>query len=266
MSLLPSATETVCAVGAEGLLVGRSHQCDFSESVRALPSVTVSSATGALTIDLDLLSSLQPDLILAPDPCDVRLGSSRILRLNPVSIWEVFDDMLRVGEAIGRSREAECAMVALRERWWSAVDFVNPYTTGEELVVLEGLEPPIVAGNWVPALVTAAGARHSLNAAGVPSRRVRPEEIIEAAPTRVVIAPCGLGLCESRQRLDELTRQSWWPLVPAVLDGPGRVALVDGRRSFNRPGPRLVDSFEWLVGWLNDRRELAPPGFAVEIY
>jgi ABC-type Fe3+-hydroxamate transport system substrate-binding protein len=93
---------------------------------------------------------------------------------------------------------------------------------------------------------------------------VKPEEILEAAPTRVVVAPCGYSISETRRLLDEVTRQSWWPLLPAVVEGPGRVALVDGSQMFNRPGPRLVDALEWLVGWLNDRPQLIPEGFPVE--
>jgi ABC-type Fe3+-hydroxamate transport system substrate-binding protein len=299
VSLLPSATELLCQIGGSDLLVGRSHECDWPARVRELPSLTAqrtpthaessqlidsfvrtSLATGEslYTVDGDLLRSLEPDLIVTQDLCEVcsidlasvrEIASRmkvppRIVSLNPRSWWDVLDDCLRLGDAIGRPRAAEEAMVALRERWWTAVDFVNPYSGGEEVLFLEWMDPPFVGGHWTPQLISTAGGRHSLNEAGNASRVVKPEEILEAAPTRVVVAPCGYSISETRRLLDEVTRQSWWPLLPAVVEGPGRVALVDGSHMFNRPGPRLVDALEWLVGWLNDRPQLIPEGFPVE--
>ena len=91
------------------------------------------------------------------------------------------------------------------------------------------------------------------------SIRVTPEAIAKARPERVIVCPCGVALKDIDRHLAPLVQQSWWRELPAVRDQ--RVALVDGSQMFNRPGPRLVDAYEWLVGWLNDRPELIPVDF-----
>jgi ABC-type Fe3+-hydroxamate transport system substrate-binding protein len=298
VSLLPSATELLCAAGGGALLVGRSHECDFPADLGHVPvltrarthagssaaidaEVSASLAGGAGLYELDerQLAELAPDVILTQSLCDVcsidlrtvervAAGLPRrplIVNLDPKSVFDVFDDLLRVGEAAGCGEAAERAMVALRARYWSAVDFVNPYVPGPEVLFLEWADPPFCGGHWTPALIEAAGARHALNAAGAKSRRITPEEILESAAERVVVCPCGFDLARTRFEHGLLTRTRWWPLLPAVLEAkPGAIALVDGNQMFNRPGPRLVDAFEWLVGWINGREELVPEGFPVE--
>lgn len=299
VSLLPSATELLCAAGGGNLLVGRSHECDFPPELRAVPVLTgarthggssaeidaevrASLADGAslYTLDERMLAELAPDVILTQSLCDVcsidlrtveRVAASLpnkpvVVNLDPKSVFDVFDDLLRVGQAVGRADDAERAMVALRARYWSAVDFVNPYVPGPEVLFLEWADPPFSGGHWTPALIEAAGARHSLNPAGAKSRRLTPEEILESAPERVVICPCGFDLARTRAEYELLRQTRWWPLLPAVMEAePGAVALVDGNQMFNRPGPRLVDAFEWLVGWINGRPELVPDRFPVTL-
>jgi ABC-type Fe3+-hydroxamate transport system substrate-binding protein len=111
-------------------------------------------------------------------------------------------------------------------------------------------------------LINAAGGRHPLNEPGEKSRRVGPEELVEAAPDRLIICPCGYDINAIRRELPAMMEQRWWRTLPAVMNG--EVMLVDGSAMFNRPGPRLVDAFRWLVGWINDRPELIPDGFPVE--
>ena len=302
VSLLPSATEILCAVGGRDLLVGRSHECDFPADLSGIPvltgartashlaggassaidaevSASLASGESLYTLDEKLLAELAPDVILTQNLCEVcsidlrsveRVAATLpkkpvVVSLDPKSVFDVFDDLLRVGEAVGRAAEAERAMVELRARYWMAIDYVNPYVPGPEVLFLEWADPPFVGGHWTPALIEAAGARHSLNAAGAKSRRVSPEEILESAPERIIVCPCGFDLARTRADLALLEKSRWWPLLPAVLDGkPRTIAIVDGNQMFNRPGPRLVDAFEWLVGWLNDREHLIPQGFPVE--
>lgn len=302
VSLLPSATEILHFIGAGELLVGRSHECDWPPQVAEVPCVSrertarptgadasvridqavrdaLSGGNSLYSIDEQLLAQLRPDLILTQDLCTVcsidlasveRIARSlptppRILSLNPRNFWDVLDDLLRVGDAVGRPLDAQRAMVALRERWWSVVDQVNPFLDGPEVLFLEWMDPPFVAGHWTPQLIETAGGRHSLNKTGANSRVAMPEEIVECAPQRIVVAPCGYSLAQVRAELDHLRGQRWWGVLPATIAGSGRVALVDGNQAFNRPGPRLVDSLEWLAGWLNDRPELIPAGFPAEL-
>ena len=298
VSLLPSATELLVAVGGEHLLVGRSHECDFPASLAHLPVLTKARTHGGSSAEIDaevsaslssgqslyelderLLAELAPDVILTQNLCEVcsidlrtveRVAASLprqpvVVSLDPKTVFDVFDDLLKVGAAVGRPDAAERSMVELRARYWSAVDFVNPYVPGPEVLFLEWCDPPFVGGHWTPGLIEGAGARHSLNRLGAKSRRVSPEEILEAAPERIIVCPCGFDLARTRIDFEALEKTKWWPLLPAALDSPRRsIALVDGNQMFNRPGPRLVDAFEWLVGWLNLRDELIPPGFPVE--
>ena len=326
-SLLPSATELLGAIdpllATDGLLVGRSHECDFPPSVAALPTLTAprirphlapdrpidaSSDPGAIdaavkqslrageslyTVDEALLASLRPDLILTQDLCNVcsidlpaveRLartlpGPPRVVSLNPSTIEDVLDDLLRVGEALGPewAARAERAMVDLRERLFRAEEYVNPYLDGPAVALLEWTDPLFCAGHWSAQLIERAGARHPWNPTvakpdsgaalgpqrgsriAPPSRAITPTELLAHQPEFLIIAPCGFSLAQSRACAEHLSREPWWPDLPAVR--AGRVAIVDGNQMFNRPGPRLIDCFEFLVGLINDRPGLIPADF-----
>lgn len=241
VSLLPSATDLLYAIGAGDLLVGQSAFCEATD----VPVVA----------DEASLNQLNPDVVLAGSDCSLAptATNATILRFNPTSIFDVFDDCLRLGEAVARETAAERAMVGLRSRYWSAVDYVNPYVTGPRILVLEWLEPLRVAGLWTPLLIEAAGGTPLLNEPGAASVEVTNEEIVAAAPDRVIVSPCGCALDSIQTLAGNVPAQPWWNTVD----------LVDGRTTFSRPGPRLVDVFEWLVGTINDRPSLIPDGFPV---
>ena len=247
-----------------------------------------------------LLARLRPDVILiqglcpvcAIDPASVRAAAAslpnrpEVLTLSPAGLEDVLDDILRVAGAIDAEAEGERAVHALRERLFRAEEFVTPYVTGPVVAFLEWTDPPFVAGHWTVQMIERAGGLHPWNptqprplagsAAGPQqaerlagkSVRVEPALIAALNPDRVILAPCGMPLARVRAEAELLLRQDWFrglPAVHAMLTGePDRVALVDGHQMFNRPGPRLVDAFEWLVGWLNDRPELTPDGFPWE--
>jgi ABC-type Fe3+-hydroxamate transport system substrate-binding protein len=314
VSLLPSATEILCRIGGADLLVGRSHECDFPTEVADRPVLTSQKTHAATSAEIDRqvrealqdgsggaglyrldearLRDLRPDVILTQDLCDVcsidlrtvqRVAADmpskpQIVNLNPSTIMQVLDDVLRVGDAVGRVAQAQQAMVELRDGYWSAIDFVNPYVPGPEVLFLEWCDPPFGGGHWTPELITLAGGRHPLNAAGSKSHVASAEEIVASAPERVVVAPCGLPLAAVRAAMPALERCAWWNELPAVRAARAMrggaagsvpaiaspVMLVDGNQMFNRPGPRLVDAVEWLAAWLQERPELLPPGFPAE--
>ncbi|MHC5027063.1 MAG: ABC transporter substrate-binding protein [Planctomycetota bacterium] len=299
VSLLPSATELLDFVGGSEFLVGRSHECDFPARVADRPVLTgqrtraTTSAdidrqvraslasdeggSGLYTLDVEALVALQPDVILTQDLCDVcsidlqavRGAAARIqptpeiVSLDPTTIEDVFDDVLAVGRAVGRAEAAQRAIVRLRADYWTAVDNTTPYTDGPCVAFLEWMDPLFVGGHWTPQLIVAAGGRHPLNAAGARSRQATPEELVDSSPDRLIVCPCGYDLAAIERELPALQAQPWWESLPAVRDG--HVALVDGSQMFNRPGPRLVEAFRWLVAWLNDRPEVAPAGFPARL-
>lgn len=307
VSLLPSATEILCAIGGGSMLVGRSHECDFPQgigSVESLTSAATESPASAGEIHAQVsnllsaeqplyllnearLVSLCPDLILTQNLCRVcsvdlpaieavaaRMSPSpRVLSLDPHTVEGVFDSMLAVGEGVHLQEEALAAVAQLRERMYTLSDYVNPFGDGPTVAFLEWTDPLFVAGHWTPQLIERAGGRHLLNPTvaidgsgaavgpiGMTERvagksvRVPPEVLVASGPEVLVVCPCGLSLEQTRREVDRLRGMPWWRELPAVRNG--RVALVDGNHMFNRPGPRLVEAFAWLVGYLNDRPEL----------
>lgn len=326
VSLLPSATESVVALGLQSRLVGCSHECrGISTDTDQLPILTGSrtrydaqTATASsdidhavrtaldageslYTLDAEALERLEPDVILTQDLCDVcsidleRVRSvaaslpnpPRIVALNPTTFEAVLDDLMTIADALGEPDRATQTLAVLRERMWRAQEHVNPYASDAGIVgFMEWTDPIYVAGHWNVQLIERAGGRHPWNetiakpdagAAAGPQQgeriagksiAVKNEVFAALDPDRIIIAPCGLTLDDARTEAHNLLSQGWFADMRAVQGGSGgragRVAIVDGNRMFNRPGPSLVDAFEFLVGFLNDRPELIPPGFPWE--
>ncbi|MBX3379598.1 MAG: ABC transporter substrate-binding protein [Phycisphaeraceae bacterium] len=316
ISLLPSATESLCAIGGGSLLVGRSHECDYPPEIARLPVLTsqsigpepeadpaaidarvreqLASGQSLYSVNEQLLRDLKPDLILTQDLCEVcsidlkavrRIAETLpsrpdIVSLNPQTFEGVLDDLYTIGRAAGLEKQAIETVTRLRERMFAAAEFVNAFEDGPSVVFLEWTDPLFVGGHWTPQLIERAGGRHPLNApipkehAGAAagpqmaeriagkSIRVAPEVVGALNPDAVIISPCGMNLAQTRQCAAALSRKAWYSDLKAVRNG--RVALVDGNQMFNRPGPRLVDAFEFLVGWLNNRPEIIPHGFPWE--
>ncbi|MBM4107869.1 MAG: hypothetical protein FJ255_03515 [Phycisphaerae bacterium] len=296
VSLHPAATEIVCLLGARADLVGRSHECDFPPDVRALPPLTTPAELGR-AIDTELLDRLAPDVILTRGPSGTgprpvssvvpkdqshRPEADPTVSLNPTTLEGVLDDILTVGRAIARESQARDAVVRLRERLYAALDHVPSFEEGPTVAFLEWTDPLHVAGLWTPQLIERAGGRHPLNPTRAPPeagaaigpqaafRRAGPgvrvpDDVFAATrPDAIIICPRGLDLGQARRGAHELARKPWWPDLPAVRGR--RVALVDGHQMFHRPGPRLIDAFEWLVSWLQRRPDLTPPGFPWEAF
>ena len=266
-------------------------------AIDAMVREQLASGQSLYQVDERLLRELRPDVILTQDLCsvcsidlatvrrivaDMATGdyTPRIVSLNPQTFEDVLDDVYRVGAAVGLETEATAAVVRLRERVFSASEHVNPFDDGPNVVYLEWTDPLYIGGHCTPKLIERAGARHPLNAtvakesAGAAlgpqvaervagkSIRVPREAVIGVNPDAIVIAPCGMNLDQTRACAAALMREEWFRSLRAVKNG--RVALVDGNQYFNRPGPRLVEAYEFLVGWLNGRDTVIPAGFAWE--
>lgn len=289
-SLLPSATDALHALGLMGTLAGRSHACDAPGSAE-LPVLTspgpTSTGSGSLyRPDTDALLALAPDVVLTDGDADdiemVRLTAercgARVVELSPTTVEGVLDDLLTIADAAGEPGVATGVLGSLRERLWRAQEHVNPYASDAGVVgFMEWTDPIRVAGHWTVQMIERAGGTHPWNetaprresgaAAGpqqgerVAGRSIAVTEEVFAAfnPRHIVIAPRGRSLAQARAEAGTLLTKPWFAGLEAVRDG--RVAVVEGNRSFHRPGPTLVDAFEFLVGYLNGRPELIPADF-----
>lgn len=274
VSLLPSATEIVCALGFEDALVGRSHECDFPRGIERLPVCTQPKVRGEDTraihssvsailqqdisvyrVDSDMLRELQPTHIVTQIQCEVCAVSlrdveaamadwigeaPRLIALNPQSFEDVFDDIRRTAKALGADGEAlVCDMQSRMESIASAAPAHKP-----RMVMIEWIEPLMVGGNWMPTLIAIAGGIDALGRAGEPSFWITWDDLARADPDIIVIAPCGFRVEDSQRDLHLLTSDARWQSLRAVR--ANRVFIVDGNQFFNRPGPRLVESLQIL--------------------
>jgi len=290
VSLLPSATEICYALGVEP--VGVSHECDYPPAAAERPAMNYSvvdgggssaavneavaeaerEGNGVYAIDRDALAAADPDLILTQGVCDVcavdevlvreavaDLGlDAEILTLDPHSLADVFEDVERVGAAVGREAAADEVVAGLRERVEAVRERTADVETCPRVAVLDWMDPVMVAGHWMPGLVEDAGGRYDLEEPGGRSRPREWTEIREYDPEVLVAAPCGFGLDQTATHLGELTGRPGWGDLSAVRSG--RAYLMDGHHHVNRPGPRLVDTLEHLAGLVHPGRFDAPPG------
>lgn len=279
VSLLPSSTEILFAIGAGQHLVGVTHECDYPDEAKALPALTSSalpSATGSAEIDrhvraslhagsslyhLDahLLERLAPDLIVTQELCEVcavsyrivdraakRLtGDPRIISLEPSSLEDVFANIALLGELTACSDGAQRLLASLRERVAILQSSANACTQRPRMLVLEWTDPPMSGGHWTPGLVELAGAQPVLGHSGANSQRLSWEAIAQADPDAIVVGPCGFDLEKTHAALSDLERCEAWTSLRAYRDG--HVFPIDGNAYLNRPGPRLVDTAELLA-------------------
>jgi len=276
VSLLPSATEIVYALGLGERLAGVTHECDFPSEARSKPVLTASALPAAstpseidrhvrrhlhqgssiYTLDAELLERLAPDLILTQELCAVcavsyeivaraakRLrGDPRIVSLEPSSLEDVYATIETVGELTATSDRAVDVVADLRAR----VGALRHHVAGKSrprTLVLEWTDPPMSGGHWTPELIEIAGGEPVLANPGANSQVLAWEAIAAVDPEVILVAPCGFDLAKAVAAVDELSASNWaWPSLRAVQER--RVGIVDGNAYVNRPGPRLVDSTE----------------------
>ncbi|TMF90639.1 MAG: cobalamin-binding protein [Chloroflexi bacterium] len=275
-SLLPSATEIVCALGLEDSLVAVTHECDYPAAVRDKPIVTRSvlpgdsasadidrhirellhQGSGIYRLDADRLTALRPDLILTQELCEVcavsypiveraaRLNDAQphLVSLEPETLADVFDHIRLIGRLTSREVRAEQVVAGLEHRL-AAVQHRIAGRPVRRVVLLEWVAPPFNCGHWTPGLIAHAGGRDLLGSPGRPAHAIDWRDVVEARPEIVVISACGFSLERSASEL----RAAAAPLDRLA----GEVWVVDGNAFFSRPGPRLVDSVEILAGILH---------------
>ena len=279
VSLLPSATEILFAVGAGERVVAVTHECDHPPAASALPRVTASvlptegaSAAeidrhirGALhqgssiyALDATLLQALAPDLIVTQELCEVCAvsyrdvqqavrslpGSVPVLSLEPGSLDDIAATILAVGRAAGGEPRAGQVVAAMRERI-GVVTAMAPPDPRPVVVCLEWTDPLMAGGHWVPEMVALAGGVDPLGRPGVPSHEVAWSQVVDARPDVIVLMPCGFGLGRTLALAGDVTERAGFDELPAAA--AGRIVAVDGSSYFNRPGPRIVTGLEILA-------------------
>jgi iron complex transport system substrate-binding protein len=284
VSLLPSSTEIICALGLEESLVGISHECDYPERITDRPHLTapkidvhgdshtidqevralVRDGLSVYRIDTDQLQALQPDLIVTQDQCEVCavsyaevvavtqrvLGADvEILSLRPNLLQDIWADIRSVGKAAGRLSEADALLDALFARVSTIVAETIRIPQPPRVAVIEWILPLMLAGNWMPELIQIAGAQDGLCTPGEPAPTMAWETLCEYAPEVLVLTPCGYRLEQTLSETPALAQLPGWHDLPAVRQD--QVYAVDGQAYFNRPGPRIVDSLEILAGLIH---------------
>src|SRR5690242_4255935 len=268
VSLLPSATESLFALGLGNSLVAVTHECDYPPEARSLAVVTRSTLQleardsagieaavwGAATagkslyeVDTDAIQALEPDLVVAQDVCRVCAVSAdqvvedlvgiRIIRQHPHSLEDVLTDIEELGAECGVDPEPLVRGLRGRIKRVAEASARRPRLRG---VFLEWLDPPYPAGHWTPDLLELAGIDDPLARAGRPSVPIGWDDVVAARPDLLVIAPCGFDKDRAERETAAVA-----PLIESIH--AGRVVVLDGSAYFNRPGPRLIDSLELLA-------------------
>ena len=280
ISLLPSATEIVCALGLEQKLVGRSHECDFPETVKSLPVCSeanfpdgmsslaidvkvkqiLADALSVYTVKREVVKELAPDVVITQDQCEVCAvslkeveealenyldKSAKIVSLQPQKLDDIFTDIQKVADALDITQAGVTLVEDLQER----VDIIRhklKYVESRPTVAcIEWLEPMMVSGNWIPELVNVAGGKSILAEAGKHSPYVEWEAILEVDPEIIVVMPCGFPIERTMREIDIILNQPGFAAMQAVKNN--RLYIADGNQYFNRPGPRIVDSIEIIA-------------------
>lgn len=291
VSLLPSATEILFAVGAGDEVEGVTFECDFPPEARTRRIVSFTTLSEGLTpaqidaevrarveagedlyrLDEGALQDIDPDLLVTQDLCAVcavavasvddalaHLGCrADVLTVDPMTLDEVLASIITIGRAAGREVTASGLVHELRGR----VDRVATAVEGRaspRMAVLEWTDPPFSAGHWVPDMVAAAGATSALGAGGERSKTVRWSDLEASRPDVVVVAPCGYSLDPAVELAEELGRQGHVP------DG-AQLWAVDANAAFARPGPRVVDGVETLAAIAHPEVVPARPDLAAPV-
>ena len=293
VSLLPSATEILYALGLGDRVVAVSHECDEPKEVCKKPRATIahidssrsssdidravqqrlSSGQPLYGIDIALLKQLRPDLVITQSKCAVcaieysdvlsavaQAGTphpASVLALQPHALEDVFEDMRSIGRACGAERVAEDVAQAYRERVNRIQSDVNliPPEARPRTALIEWIEPVMVAGNWMPELLRIAGGRGPDFQSAEKSHFTTWESINAFDPEVVIFCPCGFDLQRTKDEFQKLQHPGFLSLRAAH---EGSVYAVDGNAYFNRSGPRLVDSLEILAHLLHPQ-QISPP-------
>ena len=278
VSLIASATEITCALGLGNFLVGRSHECDYPESVKALPICTVpkfrtdgtsyeidqrvkaivQESLSVYRVDSKELAKLNPTHIITQDQCEVCavslkdvqsavceliVSQPQVISLKPSSLSDIWNDIAKVGTALGVQHQAKRLIATLQKRMLT-ISNITSNLPKPSVACIEWIDPLMAAGNWMPELIELAGGRNLFGQAGKHSPWMLFEEIVEADPDLIIVTPCGFDIERTKGEMHFLEKKNGWSNLKAVQNQ--KVFICDGNKYFNRPGPHIVESLEIL--------------------
>ena len=286
VSLIPSSTEIIAALGFKECIVGRSHECDYPAGVSSLPVITspkyepdgtsyaidervmalLQEGVSIYRVDATLLDALKPDVIVTQSQCQVCAASledvaeavcqmvssqPRIVSLEPNSLDDIWADIHKVAETLG----AHARGVQLVEEIQAGMEAIADQCADlpkPRVATIEWMEPLMAGGNWMPNLVEMAGGENLFGEAGKHLPWMQWDSLKAADPDVLIVIPCGFSIEQTRQDMQALRGLPGWEDLAAVKTG--KVFLVDGNQYFNRPGPRLLTSLEILAEMLHPER------------
>jgi iron complex transport system substrate-binding protein len=277
VSLLASATEIVCALGAGEMLVGRSHECDNPDWVRSLPACSspafdVAVSSGEIDAEVrrrlrsgeplyhihgELIRELHADVLITQSHCEVCavtpgdversgacLPAAQQVALSASNLDEIFQGILQIGQALGLEDRAEAVVGGERERLDKVKEKVSRFRR-PTVVMLEWTDPLFAMGNWGPELVEIANGELLLGKKGEYSAAIPSEQLRDADPEYLIVAPCGFNLQRSLREQGVLERHPWWRDLQAVRNG--NVSFADGNLFFNRSGMTISQTAEIIA-------------------
>ena len=291
ISLVPSATEMLFALGLGSDLIAVTHECDYPPAALELPKVTRDVLPAGLSaaeidaavkdrtlagesiyeLDAEMMHELRPDLIVTQSLCSVCAVSSEdvramaeeidtrptVISLDPRTVGEVLGDARTLGQATDR-RDAAVELVRDAAARIDRIRLAAHDARRPRVAALEWLDPPFAAGHWTPQLIEYAGGEDVLGFAGEHSEERSWEEVTASQPDVVIVMPCGYD-AEIAHREAEMHRDE----LAAV--GAGEVVAVDAAAYFSRPGPRIVDGLELLAHILHPELVPEAPGEALTV-
>ncbi len=280
VSLIASSTETLCALGFEDQLVGRSHECDFPPSIQSLTvcseakfdlngssleidqrvKETLQTAISVYRVFPDELERLKPTHIVTQDQCEVCAvsfedveraakelisSSPEIVSLAPNSLEDIYQGIMEIANSLDAQARGTSLVSSMRERLVDIERNIVDLNTRPSVVCVEWIDPFMAAGNWVPSLVQIAGGMDLRGIANVHTPKLDLSKLVEADPEKLVVMPCGWGIEKNTAEMFEALKHPEWQSLRAVESG--ELYITDGNHYFNRPGPRVVESAEILA-------------------
>lgn len=298
-SLLPSGTEILFALGLGDQVIGVSDLCDYPAEARSKEVVCRSQVDASVLssdqveervrqllaagqspyqLDREWLRHHSPDVVLTQDLCYVCEvdaaavheavrdipSAPRVVVLQPRTLGEIFDSFRLVGEACGAAEAAASLVGVYEQRTHAVTEALKDVVRRPRVFSLEGINPIVIGGHWIPELLMLAGGRQDAYSAGCPAARLSWEEVRAYGPEKLYIDLCSSDLARNLREVPWLAGQKGWAGLPAVRSG--EVYLID-HVYFSRPGPRVVQGLEILAQLTHPEifSGLIPPGAVAKL-